>query len=304
MKTKVANDLLELASSIIDGKFLFLSEIKENSFKLAKILDKGMDINVKEGDTMDLSDSYCQRIVTMREPWIINEAQSHPFTCKLELTQRHGIQSYVGVLVFYQDGELYGTICAIDSEKSKFTEKEVEILSKFANLYTSVIELERRAKYDQLTSLFNRGFLYDNFNKLFNRGTLLLLDLDGFKEVNDQYGHEVGDLVLRDIGTRIRNFVGLDGEAFRLGGDEFVAVFPDMTDESSIEEKATRLLKVLAGWDIFNYDIKISASIGIVLFTKNVSDVSKLLKKADIAMYQAKQKGKNTFHIYRVLSNT
>ncbi|WP_066048603.1 sensor domain-containing diguanylate cyclase [Robertmurraya korlensis] len=299
MDYKVANDLLALVNSLIDGKFFFISKIRNNMFTLVKVLDNGMNLQLNDGDTLSTSDSYCQQIVNMKESWVIDEAQTHPFTSKLALTKEYNIQSYVGVPVFYKDGGLYGTICALDTEKSKFTDKEVDILTRFSNLYTSVVELEKRVKYDKLTTLHNRDFLYDNFEKLFHKGSLLLLDLDGFKEVNDQYGHEVGDLVLREVGERIRNFVGLDGAGFRLGGDEFVTIFPDVTEKNVIEDKATSLLKILADWEDFHYEIGISASIGISLFPIDGSSISQLLKKADIAMYQAKQMGKNAFRMYR-----
>ncbi|MFC4322566.1 sensor domain-containing diguanylate cyclase [Litchfieldia salsa] len=301
MNFKVANDLLDLASSLIEGKFFYIGKFENNTFTFMKVLDNGMVVNVNDGDTINISESYCQQIFRDREPVIISNTDTHACTKKLDLTKIYNIQSYVGVPIFYQDGELYGTICAIDNEKSKFDQKEADVLSRFANLYTNVVELERKAKIDELTSLYNRRFLYESFDSICKHGALVLFDLDGFKEVNDHFGHEVGDSVLKEVGKRMKDFLGNNGLAVRLGGDEFVIVLPDVTENSEIEIKASSLLKILSDWEDYDYNIRITVSIGISLFPRDGLEVSTLLKNADIAMYHAKKSGKNTFQFFNTI---
>ncbi|MRH42059.1 diguanylate cyclase [Aquibacillus halophilus] len=192
---------------------------------------------------------------------------------------------------------MYGTLCAIDSKISNFTKKDIEILQKFSNLFTYVIELEKKVHYDSLTELYSRNYLYDNFNYISDKGTLMLLDLDGFKEVNDVHGHHVGDKVLKEVGKRIKEFLDADSLGVRLGGDEFVILIPNLQDDLEIEYKANRILGVLSDWK--NFDINISASIGIIKFPYyDEISLENLLKKADNAMYQAKVKGENCFHAF------
>ncbi|WNF37383.1 sensor domain-containing diguanylate cyclase [Bacillaceae bacterium IKA-2] len=232
-----------------------------------------------------------------REPLLINDTSLNGFTRDLPLTYEANIHSYLGVPISYKNGDMFGTLCAIDSKIAKFTEKDIEVFQKFSNLFSYVIELEKKVQYDCLTDLFSRTYLYDNFNFIADKGTLMLIDLDRFKEVNDVYGHDVGDKVLREVGKRIKDFLDGNSLGARLGGDEFVILFPNLQDHTQIEDKANCILSILSDWKEFSYDIGISASIGVVKFPcDGVNDIGEHLKKADIALYQAKEKGKNCFH--------
>jgi diguanylate cyclase len=227
---------------------------------------------------------------------LINDTSLNDFTRDLPVTYEANIGSYLGVPIFYKNGDMFGTLCVIDSKAANFTDKDIEVLQKFSNLFSSVVELEKKVQYDSLTELFSRNYLYDHFNSLADKGTLMLIDLDGFKEVNDVHGHSVGDKVLKEVGKRIKDFLDGNGFGVRLGGDEFVILFPNLQDHTQIEYKANCILSILSDWKKFSYDIDISASIGVVKCPcDGVNDLGNHLKKADRAMYCAKEKGKNRF---------
>ncbi|MCK0472823.1 sensor domain-containing diguanylate cyclase [Halalkalibacter sp. APA_J-10(15)] len=299
MNVKTANDLLELVNSLIEGKMYFLSRMTDETFSILKILDKGMGSQIEDGFTINISESYCQQIfLGNQEPLLINDAHRHPFTCQLPLTSELNIQSYVGVPIFYRNGEMYGTLCALDNQQDHFSDADLKLLEKCSNLFSYVIELEKKSTFDTLTNLYNRNYLYDHFDSTFKAGTLLSLDLDGFKEVNDSYGHDVGDLVLAEVGSRIKQQLTSDDMGFRLGGDEFAIILANFLDEDTILNRTNELLALLANWRDFKYENNITVSIGIVRFPEDGNDLQTLLKKADEAMYVAKKNGKNRYYVY------
>ncbi|MDC3418238.1 sensor domain-containing diguanylate cyclase [Aquibacillus sp. 3ASR75-54] len=209
------------------------------------------------------------------------------------MTKQANIGSYVGVPVFYQNGEMFGTLCAIDSAPSHFTEKDIHILERFSNLFSYVIELEKQVQLDSLTELYSRRYLVDRMENV-DKGMVMLIDLDGFKEVNDTYGHDVGDLVLIEVGHRLKS-LSSSKLVFRLGGDEFIILFPGEQDDFLMRENARLILNSLSTWDNFSHAVSISASIGIVKM-EHPTKLNDMLKKVDNAMYRAKGKGKNCLH--------
>jgi len=163
-------------------------------------------------------------------------------------------------------------------------------------------ELERQAQHDPLTGLGNRSLFQQRFEQAVSRRprprglALLLVDLDGFKAVNDSRGHAVGDLVLRLMAERLRS-VTRDGDTLaRVGGDEFVLLCPDATPGAAAEI-AERVLAVVgrplrAGDDWFQLGASVGVSHASLTGVYTVVDAAGLLREADRAMYEAKKAGK------------
>ena len=160
-----------------------------------------------------------------------------------------------------------------------------------------------QAHYDQQTDLPNRMM----FNQLLAEKTaeasknnklvgLLYVDLDSFKEVNDHHGHSIGDALLTQVGNRIQDCVRTTDKVFRLGGDEFTVILTNIDNLAMIEKTAQRIVERLSQeFEINHLTVNITSSIGTSVYPNDTSDVSTLIKNADMAMYQAKKQGKNCF---------
>ncbi|MEW5992833.1 MAG: EAL domain-containing protein [Candidatus Zixiibacteriota bacterium] len=167
--------------------------------------------------------------------------------------------------------------------------------------------LERMALYDALTQLPNRVLLADRMTQAMaraHRGGKLLavcyLDLDGFKPVNDHYGHEAGDQLLVQVAQRLNSHLREDDSVARLGGDEFVLLLGGITTIAECELALERLLHTIAATYTLadGHTLNISASIGVTLYPLDDADPDALLRHADQAMYQAKQGGRNRYYLF------
>ncbi|GAB4213437.1 MAG: hypothetical protein Fur007_07620 [Rhodoferax sp.] len=163
--------------------------------------------------------------------------------------------------------------------------------------------LQQVAHHDGLTGLPNRSLLADrltqNLARCARTGEMMavcLLDLDGFKAVNDQLGHKAGDQLLVEVAQRLRDGLRHDDTAARLGGDEFVLLLGGFADLVRCRAVLDRLLQsVAAPYQVVGQLAQVSCSIGVALFPNEGSDPDGLLRRADQAMYQAKKAGKNQY---------
>ena len=158
--------------------------------------------------------------------------------------------------------------------------------------------LRRQAEVDALTGLPNRSrFQRDLRRALLRAGrdsrvATLLLDLDGFKEVNDTLGHHMGDLLLQEVGPRLRDSLPRDAKVSRLGGDEFAVLLPAVEDADAALAVADQVAIALSRpFELAGTSLHAEASIGIALFPDHGRDGSTLLQRADVAMYEAKRSG-------------
>ncbi len=169
-------------------------------------------------------------------------------------------------------------------------------------------QLEHIAHFDSLTNLPNRVLLADRLQNALvqcqRRGhsvAVVYLDLDGFKAVNDQHGHGVGDELLVTLAQRMRSVLRETDTLARIGGDEFVAVLADLLTVQEIEPVLQRLLKAAsAPVDVDALSLQVSASIGVTVYPQDKAEADLLLRHADQAMYVAKQAGKNRYHLFDV----
>jgi diguanylate cyclase (GGDEF)-like protein/PAS domain S-box-containing protein len=167
-------------------------------------------------------------------------------------------------------------------------------------------QISWQAGHDTLTHLPNRTLLSDRIDLAIahsQRQEHLLLvcfmDLDGFKAVNDQHGHDLGDKLLIEVARRLENVVREDDTVSRLGGDEFVLLLNEMNTMDEIDALLSRILEEMARpYLIEQKTLKISASIGATIFPFDSNDTDTLLRHADQAMYEAKQSGRNRFHLF------
>lgn len=209
-----------------------------------------------------------------------------------------------------KDGTVYPEWIAISTiydEEGKPVQY-VAVFSDFSEMKKTQNELENLAHYDTLTQLPNRLLLYEQIkqsikvsNRNNNQFAVLFIDLDRFKQINDTHGHGVGDEVLKMTAQRLQNILRKSDIVSRLGGDEFIAVINEINDITSIHLIANTILaKLKEPFKIGGEDHYTSGSIGVSIYPNDTQDedINTLLKHADIAMYESKAAGKNTYHIF------
>lgn len=167
-------------------------------------------------------------------------------------------------------------------------------------------QLLEQATHDHLTGLPNRKLLLDSLSQAitFAKRTdislaVLFVDVDHFKEINDQYGHQIGDLLLQQISTRLKKCIRESDTLARLGGDEFVIILLGLVKKSAIIEVIQKIRDSLRrSFQCFNFKINVSVSIGISLYPQDGRNSHKLISLADKAMYQVKKLGRNNYKFY------
>lgn len=207
-----------------------------------------------------------------------------------------------------KSGRLYassGSISLIRDEAGNLTHY-VSIFSDITEIKMQQESLQKQAYFDSLTGLPNRTLLNERLEEAMARtlhNELLLavcfMDLDGFKQVNDTYGHKSGDELLICIAKRLKECLRADDTVARLGGDEFVLLLNPVSSRKECERIITRILQSVARPVVLegNQQAQVTGSIGITLFPLDDCTAEQLLLHADQAMYQAKQNGRNGFVI-------
>lgn len=171
-------------------------------------------------------------------------------------------------------------------------------------LNTSQKRLVRQATIDAITGLYTRNVLIEDLDNMNNDRhihgvAIFFLDLDGFKPVNDNLGHEAGDIMLKKIGYRLKGVINKSTKVYRIGGDEFVICYSNYSSEEALYDIADAIVELFsAPFHIYDSSISISASIGIAKSSSGTIDSDELLRYADIAMYQAKEGGKNRYRFF------
>jgi diguanylate cyclase (GGDEF)-like protein/PAS domain S-box-containing protein len=208
-----------------------------------------------------------------------------------------------------KDGEVYAELLTISSVRDA-----TGAVQQYAGLFSDITammqhqsQLEHIAHFDALTSLPNRVLLADRLQQAKAQAlrrnqqlAVAFLDLDGFKTINDQHGHDTGDQVLVKLAQRMKQALREGDSLARLGGDEFVAVLIDLEDQAASLPMLSRLLLACAqSVQVGDLSLHVSASLGVTFYPQAQDiDADQLIRQADQAMYQAKLAGKNRYHIF------
>ena len=236
-----------------------------------------------------------------------------------EAATKRGYQSSIGIPLAVNKRVL-GALTIYSSEPYAFGQEEVALLHELANdlaygLDTMRTRNERDlaqtelafvSQHDQLTGLPNRLLLHDRFELAItstylgnSKVAMLFLDLDNFKDVNDNLGHQYGDRLLLRVVERLQSCVSETGTVSRQGGDKFIILLTGMHDIADVETTAQNILDAFVEpLKVDGFSLKTTFSIGISLFPNDSQDFDTLIKQAEVALYQAKEAGKNTFSFY------
>jgi diguanylate cyclase (GGDEF)-like protein/PAS domain S-box-containing protein len=207
-----------------------------------------------------------------------------------------------------KSGEVYAELLSVIAVKDQQGRLEhyVGAFSDISVIKEHEADLDRIAHYDALTSVPNRRLLGDRLEQAIARAQRLgknlavcYLDLDGFKPINDQYGHGGGDRLLVEIARRLQAICRADDTVARLGGDEFVILWNDIGDESECSRALERILEEVSTPMLLDgVQVSVSASVGVTMYPDDDVDADSLLRHADHAMYSAKQLGKNRYQVF------
>jgi diguanylate cyclase (GGDEF)-like protein len=186
----------------------------------------------------------------------------------------------------------------------------IAIFSDISETKEQQYRLEQMAHYDVLTNLPNRTLLAERLDSALKHcqtneryAAVVLLDLDGFKEINDTFGHSVGDELLITLAHRFKSTLNQGDTISRFGGDEFVAVLTNLKQAQDFGPTVKNMLKAASTPVKYGEnELKVSASIGLTVYPSDDTDAEQLIRHADQAMYLAKQKGKNCFHLFDIES--
>jgi diguanylate cyclase (GGDEF)-like protein/PAS domain S-box-containing protein len=168
------------------------------------------------------------------------------------------------------------------------------------------VEMSHLAQHDTLTKLPNRTLLQDRLGQAITtagrngtRIAVLFVDLDGFKHINDSLGHAIGDKLLQSVAKRLLASVRTSDTVSRIGGDEFVVLLSEVAHAGDAGVKAGKILAVLnAPLEIDQHNLRVTASIGVATYPEDGQETAMLIKNADLAMYQAKENGRNNYQFF------
>lgn len=207
-----------------------------------------------------------------------------------------------------KSGEIYAEQLSINvvTHKDGSVHRYVAIFSDITEKKQADDMMWRHANYDTVTELPNRRLFFDRLDQEIRKCrrsnqylALFFLDLDRFKEINDTYGHEIGDQLLIMAAQRLNACVRNTDTVARLGGDEFTLILTDLADTTRVETVAISIRDTLSTpFVISDIELNISGSIGVALYPDNTTDAYELVAKADIAMYEAKRQGRNRYCFY------
>lgn len=248
--------------------------------------------------------AFCDYTIRAEEPFVVEDTTLDPRFCTNPLViDEPFIRSYLGCPLKMPDGYIVGTLCVIDQKPRAFTEREIEILCHFARLVIGELELRTIAYTDALTKLLSRRAWLDGVEKAIDRAlresstlSMLMLDLDHFKHVNDRFGHQVGDQVLKKTSEVINSFVRKHDLVGRLGGEEFAVclIGAGLDTAATIAARINDEISALAFEGLSGLRCTVSVGVAELLPGERLSG---LLKRADDALYVAKQQGRDDIYL-------
>ncbi len=251
-------------------------------------------------------------------PVVVEDLQAETRFLAPTLLREHGVVSGLSVLISGQDYP-YGVLGVHTARRRRFTEEDVHFLQAIANILATAIDrkkaeerIEHQAYHDALTGLPNRLLLEDRLSVAVAQAhrngeilAILLIDLDRFKVINDTLGHPAGDEMLRAVGARFLRTIREGDTVSRMGGDEFAVLLPNLNSDEAALEIADRIAASLREpFPLEGRDLFVTASMGVAVYPHAGVDGRTLLQHADIALYRAKEQGRNTLRFFSPAMNS
>lgn len=244
--------------------------------------------------------AFCDHTIRSRDVFRVQDASVHPQFCDNPLVAGPpGIRAYIGAPLITADGYGVGALCAIDCQPRSFSDEQARVLVSFADLVMNQLELRKMATVDLLTGLATRRAFIDAMETAIRECgnsdrqlSLICLDLDRFKAINDTFGHAAGDAVLSAVGQTIKKGSSDMAFAGRIGGEELaiLLVDADLDEAGRFSEQLRGAIEALILPDY--PDIAFTASFGVAQRQPEMS-AKAWIAHADAALYRAKHEGRN-----------
>ncbi|MEE4360493.1 MAG: sensor domain-containing diguanylate cyclase [Pseudomonadales bacterium] len=231
---------------------------------------------------------------------------------------RQGLIAYLGMPLLWPDGEAFGALCVLDDRENAFSVRYERLLEQFRRIVEQHLallfqhhELKEKTRRDSLTGAGTRREFFENARAEVKRArryghplSLMLLDLDRFKQINDRHGHACGDTVLREVSHRIMDSLRSCDRYYRFGGEEFVVVLPHtaLADALLVAERTRALVhdRPVAFGD---REVEVTLSIGLAHLESGGESLDDIVAKADQALYAAKEGGRDRVECFERLAD-
>jgi diguanylate cyclase (GGDEF)-like protein len=307
--------LLEVISEFLEAPVALIRKVDGHNIK---VFEKNSSVlnpfQIEDSARCTESGLFCSQVLqTTQRLFVGNAVESRDWLGNSDMELN--LISYLGLPLRWPNGDLFGTLCVMDTIPHYYTEKQERLFTQMQDVIeTDLLLLEKNlelenlsknleylANTDDLTGIPNRRAFIAESNRELQRKqrmghavSLLMMDIDNFKDINDAYGHEVGDEILKLFATSVKATKRVYDIFGRVGGEEFAMLLPESA-LSSATEQAERIRKKVS--DIFFHKhqqtISFTVSIGVYELGKNDTTILPALNKADKVLYAAKKAGKN-----------
>lgn len=264
------------------------------------------------GLRLDIENSLSGECIKMRVPLISNDIESDERVNK-NACRQIGINSMIVIPLIY-DNEAVGVLKVLSAKADHFSDEDIKILELMSGLIAAEMfnamkneksELFYKATHDSLTGISNRSLFYDRLRQKLSRALrkyeefgIISLDMDGLKEINDNYGHRAGDAAIKEIAFRIRNTLGELDTVSRLGEDEFGIIVANVVNRNDIISLIHKIdCEITKPFEFENLKIDLRASIGYAHFKEDGIELEVLIEKADKLMYEVKRERKGSGNV-------
>ncbi|MBK1812216.1 GGDEF domain-containing protein [Clostridium sp. YIM B02505] len=285
-----------------DGASVELIEKKELVYSAASGMAESF-----LGLRLNIEGSLSGECIKMRVPLISNDIESDDRVNKAACRQI-GLNSMI-VMPLICMNDVVGVMKVLSARANHFSDDDIKILELMSGLIAAEMfnamkngesELFYKATHDNLTGISNRSLFYDNLRQRLSLASrkheefaIITLDMDGLKEINDNYGHRAGDAAIKEVAQRINGTLGEKDTVSRLGGDEFGIIVANLVDKDEFNSLIhTMDFEITKPFEFEGQEINLRASIGYALFKEDGIELDVLIEKADKAMYEVKRERK------------
>ena len=310
---ELMSQAIEIVQQGLSAEFSRLLEAGSDDMVLRHVAGRGWAERWLRDPCFDaVAETEDRFVLGARESIVISDFDAETRQLRSAILSAHDVRSAVEVLICGPGGA-YGVIGAYSRSTGYFGVEAANFVQGVSNTLAAAIErkhtedrLARMAQFDALTDLPNRSMYLDRLGHTLVEAErdkrpvgVLFVDIDRFKNVNDSFGHSVGDLLLVEIASRLQACVRPGDTVGRLGGDEFAVALAHLAHAEDAGAVAQKIVKAVARpYALGSQEVYVSASIGIGLFPNDGLEPDTLLRNADIAMYRAKESGRNAYQFY------